>query len=310
MSDIRSLQRRMFEGLALTLALGTASVPAQPMSGIYPVGSGGPGVDSFVSVQAAATALNARGLSGDVRVSIALGSYTGAVILRRVTGSNSFRINLYARQLGAVIDAGGARNAFLVESTDNVSLQGLRFQGARDTGSACVRFVDSDSGTVMRCRFGDSAQTGLLVERAVSFLAESLRVENPMRGPDSRGLDLRDCYRAMIERCSLQAALGTGVSVTGGSDISLDMVAVMNAGAYGIRVENSPRLSLMRSVVRNATVSAFRVVNAPGTYLANCLTVGGALESAYFESCDSLSVTSLMLVGSSGRAISVVRSPG
>ena len=291
-------------GLILSLHL----LPAQPMSGVYPVGSGGPGVDSFASVQAAAAALSSRGLAGNVEFPISQGVYVGAVILRSVAGSRDYLTRFYPVQVGAVIDAGGANCAFLVESTANVGIEGLRFQGTRDTGAVGLWFRDSDSGTVMRCRFGDSARTGLLVERAQRFHAESLRIETPMRGPDSRGIQLRDCRAAYIQRCSLQTALGTGVLVTGGSDNSLGMISVMNASNYGVLVQTSPRLSLMQSVVRNATVSAFRLLNSPASVLANCLTVGGSLESAYFESCDSLSVTSLMLVGSSGRAVSVVRS--
>jgi hypothetical protein len=293
---------------ALGLILSLRLLPAQPMSGIYPVGSGEPGVDSFASVQAAATALSGRGLAGNVEFPIAQGIYSGAVVLRRVAGSGNYLTRFYPAQVGATIDAGGAPCAFLVESTANVGIEGVRFQDTRDTAAVGLWFRDSDSGTVMRCRFGDSARTGLLVERAERFHAESLRIETPMRGPDSRGIQLRDCRAAYIQRCSLQTALGTGVLVTGGSDNFLGMISVMNASDYGVLVQNSPRLSLMQSVVRNATVSAFRVTGSPGTVLANCLTVGGSLESAYFESCDSLSITSLMLVGSSGRAISVVRS--
>jgi hypothetical protein len=155
-----------------------AAATGQPMSGIYPVGSGGPGVDSFATVQAAANALNARGLAGNVEFPISQFIYSGPVTLRNVAGSRNYTIQFLAESTGATVDAAGARYAFSVESTHNVAFRHLRFQGVRDTGSVCIRFLDSDSGLVWSCRMvSDSAASGLRVERAVNFHLDTSRVQ-------------------------------------------------------------------------------------------------------------------------------------
>ncbi|HTW91917.1 MAG TPA: right-handed parallel beta-helix repeat-containing protein [bacterium] len=285
-----------------------AVVSAQPMNGVYPVGSGGPGVDSFASVQAAANALNARGLGGDVQFPIAQAIYTGTVALHSVANSRTHKIRFLPKSAGATIDAGGSRFAFSVESTHNVTVQNLRFQGVRDTGSACIRFADSDSGSVWACRMvSDSAQTGLLVERAVNFHLDTSRVEGTMRSSGSRGLDFRDCWSASVRKCSILGTLNTGVSITGGGDNMTMMTGIKAASDTGFRVVNSPRISVAGCSVHDSTDNGLYAVNCASAHFDSCLTYGTHKQAAYFESCDSISSNAMMDAGTSRKAVTLLR---
>jgi hypothetical protein len=294
--------------LVLLLGLAMTVAQAQPMSGTYPVGPGGPGVDSFASVQDAADALNARGLGGNVEFPITQFIYTGPVALENVAGSRDYTTRFLPKSTGATIDAGGARYAFSVESTHNVTVQGMRFQGARDTGSACIRFVDSDSGLVWACRMvSDSVATGLRVERAVNFHLDSSRVQGAMRAPGSRGLDFRDCRFTEVFKCSILGTLNTGVSITGGSDNVTMMTGIRTASDTGFRVANSPRVSVTGSAVHGRTDNGLHVVNSVSAHFDSCLMYGTHKQAVYFESCDSLNSTALMVAGTSERAASLLR---
>ncbi len=278
------------------------------MSGTYPVGPGGPGVDSFATVQDAASALNVRGLGGNVEFPISQFIYSGPVALQNVAGSRDHTITFLPKSTGATIDAGGARYAFSVESTHNVTVQGMRFQGARDTGSACIRFADSDSGLVWACRMvSDSVETGLLVERAVNFHLDTSRVEGAMRTPGSRGLDFRDCWFTEVRKCSILGTLNTGVSITGGSDNVTMMTGIRTASDTGFRVANSPRVSVTACAVHGVTDNGLYVVNSVSAHFDSCLMYGTHKQAVYFESCDSINSLALMVAGTSERAASLLR---
>ena len=291
--------------------LALSATQAQPLSGTYPVGPGGPGVDSFATVQEAASSLNARGLGGNVEFPISQFIYTGPVALRSVANSRNYSIRFLPKSAGATIDAGGARYAFSVESTHNVSVQSLRFQGARDTGSACIRFADSDSGLVWACRMvSDSVATGLLVERAVNFHLDTSRVQGTMRASGSRGLDFRDCWFTEVRKCSILGTLNTGVSITGGSDNMTMMTGVKTASDTGFRIANSPRVSVTDCAVIGRTDNGLHVVNSPSAHFDSCLMNGTHKQGAYFESCDSLRSNALMFFGTGEQGARVVRSRG
>jgi hypothetical protein len=293
-------------GLLLVLAL---AAHAQPMSGTYPVGPGGAGVDSFATVQAAATALSVRGLGGNVEFPITQAVYTGTVLVQNVANSRDYVTQFLPKAAGAWINAGGARYAFSVENTHNVTVQGLRFSGARDTGSACVRFANSDSGLVRGCRMtADSVAIGVLVENARNFRLDSARVEGNLLGVQSRGLDFRNCTFASVEKCSILGTVGAGVSMTGGSDNSLMMTGITTATEYGVRIENSPRVMVSRCAVHGATARGLHVVNSVASRFDSVLVSGTQDQAAYFEECDSLSSTALMIAGTSQRATRLVRS--
>lgn len=281
---------------------------AQPMNGIYPIGSGGHGIDSFASVQAAANALSSRGLAGNVEFPIAPGLYLGQVTVRNVTNSNTYQTLFRANQTGVLINASGSQFAFTVENTHNLTVQGLRFRGARGNGSACVRFLDSENGSVRSCRVGDSSQTGILVVRGDNFQIDSLRIEGNLPGSESRGLDFQDCFNTQVERCSIYAAVSIGFSVSGGSNLTASYVTVMNASAYGFRIENSPYISFDSCRALGQPIYGLWVQNATGASFNNCLLYGTMSEAAYFESCDSLMIFSMMTFGNSDRAVSIVRS--
>jgi hypothetical protein len=286
-----------------------AAAFGQPMSGVYPVGSGGPGVDSFATVQAAANALNARGLAGNVEFPISQFVYSGPVTLRNVAGSRNYTIRFLPKTTGATIDAAGARYAFSVESTHNVTVRQLRFQGVRDTGSACIRFLDSDSGLVWSCRMvSDSAASGLRVERAVNFHLDTSRVEGTMRASGSRGLDFRECRFLAVRKCSILGTCNTGVAITGGSDNVTMMTGIKTATDTGLRVLNSPRISVTNCAALGSTANGLYVVDAPGAYFDSCLVNGTQQQGAYFESCDSLRSLATMLFGTGERGVRVVRS--
>ncbi len=291
----------------LSLVLATAAAQAQPMSGTYPVGPGGPGVDSFATVQEAANALNARGLGGNVEFPITQFIYSGPVALENVAGSRDYTITFLPKSTGATIDAGGARYAFSVENTHNVTVQGMRFQGARDTGSACIRFVDSDSGLVWACRMvSDSVETGLRVERAVNFHLDTSRVQGAMRTPGSRGLDFRDCWFTEVRKCSILGTVNTGVSITGGSDNTTMMIGIKTASDTGFRIANSPRVSVTGCAVHGVTDYGLHVVNSVSAHFDSCLMYGTHKQAVYFESCDSINSLALMVAGTSEKAASLV----
>jgi hypothetical protein len=237
--------------------------------------------------------------------------YTGPVALRNVANSRDYTTRFLPKDAGATIDAGGSRFAFSVESTHNVTVQGMRFQGARDTGSACIRFADSDSGMVRGCRMvSDSAQTGLLVERAERFRLDSSRVQGAMRNSGSRGLDFRDCRFAEVYKCSILGTVNTGISIVGGSDNATMMTGVKTASDTGFKVANSPRVSVTGCVIIGRTDNGLHIVNAPGARFDSCLVNGTHKQAAYFESCDSLRSLALMLFGTSEQGTRVVRSRG
>jgi hypothetical protein len=278
------------------------------MSGVYPVGSGGPGVDSFATVQAAANALNARGLAGNVEFPIAQFIYTGPVALRNVAGSRNHTIKFLPKSTGATIDAGGARFAFSVESTHNVAVKSLRFQGVRDTGSACIRFADSDSGLVWACRMvSDSAQAGLRVERALNFHLDTSRVQGTMRASGSRGLDFRECRFAEVRKCSILGTCNTGVSIAGGNDNVTMMTGIKTARDTGFRIANSPRVSVTGCAVHGTTDNGLHVVNCASAHFDSCLMYGTHKQAAFFESCDSINSLAMMVAGSSERAATLLR---
>jgi hypothetical protein len=278
------------------------------MSGVYPVGSGGPGVDSFATVQAAANALNARGLAGNVQFPITQFIYTGQVALRKVANSRSYTIKFLPKSSGATIDAGGARYAFSVESTHNVTVQQLRFQGVRDTGSACIRFADSDSGLVFACRMvSDSAAIGLLVERATNFHLDTSRVQGTMRASGSRGLDFRDCWFLSVRKCSILGTCNTGVSITGGGDNVTRMSGIKTASDTGFRIANSPRVSVTGCAVHDTTANGLYVVNCASAHFDSCLMYGTHKQAAFFESCDSINSCALMVAGTSEKAVRLLR---
>ncbi len=278
------------------------------MSGVYPVGSGGPGVDSFATVQAAANALNARGLAGNVEFPIAQFIYTGAVALHSVANSRIHTITFLPKSTGATIDAGGARHAFSVESTHNVSVRQLRFQGVRDTGSACIRFVDSDSGLVFACRMvSDSAQAGLRVERALNFHLDTSRVQGTMRSSGSRGLDFRECRFLAVRKCSILGTCNTGVSIAGGNDNVTRMIGIKTARDTGFRIVNSPRVSVTGCAVHDSTDNGLYVLNCGSAHFDSCLMYGKHKQAVYFESCDSINSLAMMVAGSSERAATLLR---
>jgi hypothetical protein len=294
-------------GVLLT-ALFAVVASAQPMSGVYPVGSGGPGVDSFSTVQAAANALNARGLGGNVEFPIAQFIYTGPVALRSVANSRNYTIIFLPKSTGATIDAGGARYAFSVESTHNVTVRNLRFQGVRDTGSACIRFADSDSGLVWACRMvSDSAQAGLRVERALNFHLDTSRVQGTMRASGSRGLDFRECRFLAVRKCSILGTCNTGVSIVGGNDNVTRMIGIKTARDTGFRIANSPRVSVTGCAVHDSTDNGLYVLNCGSAHFDSCLMYGTHKQAVYFESCDSINSLALMVAGSSQRAATLLR---
>ena len=292
----------------LFVALFAVTANAQPMSGIYPVGSGGPGVDSFATVQAAANALNARGLGGNVEFPITQFIYTGPVALRSVANSRNYTIRFLPKSTGATIDAGGARYAFSVDSTHNVTVQSMRFQGVRDTGSACIRFADSDSGLVFACRMvSDSAQAGLRVERALNFHLDTSRVQGTMRSPGSRGLDFRECRFAEVRKCSILGTCNTGVSISGGSDNVTMMTGIKTASDTGFRVANSPRVSVTGCAVHGTTDNGLHVVNCVSAHFDSCLMYGTHKQAVFFESCDSINSLAMMVAGTSEKAATLLR---
>jgi hypothetical protein len=293
---------------AFFAAILAVAVYAQPMSGVYPVGSGGPGVDSFATVQAAANALNARGLGGNVEFPITQFIYTGSVSLRSVANSRNYTIKFLPKSTGATIDAGGARFAFSVESTHNVTVRSLRFQGVRDTGSACIRFADSDSGLVFACRMvSDSAATGLLVERALNFHLDTSRVQGTTRASGSRGIDFRECRLAEVRKCSILGTCNTGVSITGGNDNVTMMTGIKTASDTGFRIANSPRISVTGCAVHGQTDNGLHVVNCVSSRFDSCLMYGTHKQAVYFESCDSIKSLALMVAGTSERAATLLR---
>jgi hypothetical protein len=305
---LRKCPARFAECGALFAALFAVAVNAQPMSGVYPVGSGGPGVDSFATVQAAANALNARGLGGDVEFPITQFIYSGSVSLRSVANSRNYTIKFLPKSAGATIDAGGARFAFSVESTHNVTVRSLRFQGVRDTGSACIRFADSDSGLVWACRMvSDSAQAGLRVERALNFHLDTSRVQGTMRVSGSRGLDLRECRFAEVRKCSILGTCNTGVSIVGGNDNVTMMTGIKTASDTGFHIANSPRVSVTGCAVHGQTDNGLHVVNSVSAHFDSCLMYGTHKQAVYFESCDSINSLALMVAGTSERAAKLVR---
>ena len=109
--------------LAGLLSFGLAVAVAQPMLGVYPIGPGGPGVDSFATVHEAATALSSRGLGDNVDFPISPGTYAGSVLVHAVANSRSFSTTFRSSQQLATIDAGGAPYAFAVESTDKQKIE-------------------------------------------------------------------------------------------------------------------------------------------------------------------------------------------
>ena len=292
----------------LFAALLAVAAYAQPMSGVYPVGTGGPGVDSFATVQAAANALNARGLGGNVQFPISQFIYTGPVALHSVANSRNHTIKFLPKSTGATIDAGGARYAFSVESTHNVTVQSLRFQGVRDTGSACIRFADSDSGLVFACRMvSDSAQAGLRVERALNFNLDTSRVQGTMRSPGSRGLDFRECRFLAVQKCSILGTCNTGVSISGGNDNVTRMTGIKTANDTGFRIVNSPRISVTGCSVHDSTDNGLYAVNCGSAHFDSCLMYGTHKQAAFFESCDSINSNALMVAGTSQKAVRLLR---
>jgi hypothetical protein len=278
------------------------------MSGVYPVGSGGPGVDSFATVQAAANALNARGLAGNVEFPISQFSYSGPVTLRNVAGSRNHTIQFLPKTTGATIDAAGARYAFSVESTHNVAVRQLRFQGVRDTGSACIRFLDSDSGLVWSCRMvSDSAASGLRVERALNFRLDTSRAQGTMRSSGSRGLDFRECRFLAVRKCSILGTCNTGVSIVGGSDNTTRMIGIKTARDTGFRIESSPRISVTGCSVHDSTDNGLYVLDCVSAHFDSCLMYGTHKQAVYFESCDSINSLAMMVAGSSQRAATLLR---
>lgn len=279
-----------------------ARAPAQPMSGVYPVGPGGPGVDSFPTVQAAAAALSVRGLSGDVEFPVAPGFYSGAVELRNVAGSGLYRTRFRGETTGVMVSAGGAACAFEVESTDNVTIEAIRFGGARGTGSACVRFADSDSCRARSCRVGDSAEAGFLAERSDWLRLDSTRVEGPLAGSGSRGVDIRDCRNTRVERCSMVGSVGSGLTVTGGSGFFCRRVSVMQPLVHGLRIEDAPGGRYERCFTRGTPDYGVHAVRSAGLDFDSCTASGATVAGAYFEECDTLFYKIPMIVGSPERA--------
>jgi hypothetical protein len=276
------------------------------MAGIYTIG---PGADSFATIQQAAGALSARGMAGDVEFPIAQFVYTGPVRLHSVAGSVQFQTRFYPSGTGAIVDAAGAPYCFAVESTDNVTVQGLRFRGCRDSGSAFVRFVASDQGRLRSCRMEDSAQFGVQVLACDSFRAESLRIEGNLLGMESRGLDFEDCRFAFATRCSIQGRVGSGLWIQGGSDNGNYLVSAVNTLNHGLHIENSSRARIHNFRARGSPQYAGYVINSPYARLDSCVFADAARSAAYFERCDSLWFNMAMAIGFAEQAVAVVNSP-
>jgi hypothetical protein len=293
----------------LALAALAATAAAQPMSGTYPVGPGGPGVDSFPTVQAAAAALSARGLGGDADFPIRQFVYTGPVTVTNVAGSATYKARFFASGIGAIIDGGGGRHGFLVENTDNVTVQGLRFRNCRDTGSAFLRFLSSDKGTVRSCRLEDSAQFGVQVIASDSFRAESLKFEGSLRAGDSRGIDWRDCRYAFASRCTMLGRVGDGLWIEGGSDNGNYRVTTVGATNHGLHIENSPRARIHNFGSRGSSQYGGFVLNSPFARLESCVFAGAARAAVHFERSESLYFDMGMGIGYASRAVSVVDCP-
>lgn len=286
----------------------TAFASAQPMSGVYPVGPGGPGVDSFATVQEAAAALSNRGLGGDVEFRIATGTYTGPVVVRSVANSGSFRTTFRSPQLPATIDAAGARYAFSVESTDNVMLHRLRFMGARDSGSAAVRFRDSRNLRLGSGRVVDSCEVGVHAVRCESLELDSVRVEVPLSGVGSRGVELRDCRFVDVYRCSMPGTVGTGMLVRGGSDVSVYRMTVMDPLLFGLRLEDTRDGTFWRCFSRGSPEYGIHAVGSNRMLFDSCTAAGPTEAGAFFDRCDSLRYLIPMLVTSAPRAFWLSRS--
>ena len=240
-------------------------------------------MDSFATIQEAASALSVRGPPATSNFPSSSLSTPGRSRYN-VAGSGQFRTWFYPTGIGAIVDAGGAQHAFAVESTDNVTVQGLRFRGCRDSGSAFVRFTASDHGALRSCRLEDSAQFGVQVIRSDSFVAESLRCEGALLGVASRGLDFQDCRFAFATRCTTTGRVGNGLWIQGGSDNGCYRVSFTNPVNHGLHVENSPRASIHNFRARGSSQYAGYLVNAQSARLDSCVSDGGARAAAYFES--------------------------
>ena len=290
------------------LCLLTAVASAQPMSGVYPVGPGGPGVDSFATVQDAAAALSGRGLGGDVEFPIATGIYTGPVVVRSVANSADYTTVFRSPQLPATIDAGGARFCFSVESTDNVTLHRLRFTGARDSGGAAVRFEDCRNLRLGSGRVVDSFEVGLHALRCESLELDSVQIEAQLSGTGSRGVELRDCRSVDVYRCSMPGTVGTGMLVTGGSGISVYRMTVMDPLLCGLRLEDTRDGTFWRCFSRGSPEYGIHAVGSNRMLFDSCTAAGPTEVGVFFDECDSLRYKIPMIVTSAPRAFWLSRS--
>ncbi len=270
------------------------------MSGTYTIKPTGGDFPSFV---AAAAALKSQGVGGDCRFVAYSGTYTGSVVLRNIA-VGSFSIVFCAAPGESVTIEAGALYAFRVDTTRNVTIEGLRVRGASGTNSATIRFYRSSGGRVKDCVVGGSTNTkwGVWVSESDSVevlttsvtgvrstlaaalyfnAARGCRVRNCTTGgaPDY-GIQAVNSDSLVIEGTTVTAASGTVSAAIYLS--SMRGARVVNCSTntdskYGIWLEKAPGARVENTSVRSTagTVTAGILLDdADSSIVRGCIVRG------------------------------------
>lgn len=276
-------------GLALGQMSGTYTI--KPMGGDFP---------SFV---AAAAALKSQGVGGDCRFVAYSGTYAGSVVLRNIAVGN-FSVVFCAAPGESVTVEAGALYAFRVDTTRNVTIEGLRVRGASGTNSATIRFYRSSGGRVKDCIVGGSTNTrwGVWVSESDSVQVTGTTVTGvratvsaAMYFNASRHCLVKNCLTAGAPDYGIQAANtdslvieGTTVSAASGTVSaaiylsSMRGARVVNCSTntdskYGIWLEKSPGTRVEYTSVRSpsGTVTAGILLDdADSSVVRGCIVRG------------------------------------
>jgi len=155
---LSSLYRSVFAAAAILLAGGMASAQ---LSGTYTIDPSGSGTKNYTSFSAFASALSSNGISANVIVNVASGTYSESVVFNAYNGaSSSSTVTINGN--GATITTTSSKAVIELYQADYITFNNLKVNAAGTSNNTkCVLFrSNADHNTFDKCEFIVSKYTG------------------------------------------------------------------------------------------------------------------------------------------------------
>jgi len=185
----------------------------------------------------------------------------------------------------------GTGSAFCIESTNNVTLQGLVVNGG-DTVGICYRW--STNGIIRACSVDSTSIYGILANRSDNLLIDTCTVHNG----NAAGIYLIQSHSALIRRTWIDNSNSDGISINWSRDVRVDSSRVDGAYGYGIRFDNSIRGRVRFARVSLVSSNTGIMWNNSDTARVDSCFIAAGIYGIYFNSSPASVVRRCSVAGS------------